>query len=202
MADLSDELGLNRPLTGEALQQAVHERWQVKTGADSDAHLIDASAVTAGTIAELRAFGAPASPPATGRTKPVETTIWELDATLVAYKLEQDQDYHLVLSDAHAATMIAEIPNPAAAPGSRFLPQITASRDAFAKRFQRQLEALAAGGPGEEAPMIVHISVPVHVTGVGFFDFIHGQAGVAPNGIELHPVLSIAFPNKPQSSQT
>jgi hypothetical protein len=27
------------------------------------------------------------------------------------------------------------------------------------------------------------------VTGVGFFDAMHGQAGVAPNGIELHPVL-------------
>jgi hypothetical protein len=30
------------------------------------------------------------------------------------------------------------------------------------------------------------------ITGVGFFDFIHGQAGVAPHGIELHPVLSFS----------
>ncbi|MSQ21739.1 MAG: DUF3761 domain-containing protein [Dehalococcoidia bacterium] len=29
------------------------------------------------------------------------------------------------------------------------------------------------------------------MTGVGFFDLIHGQRGVAPNGIELHPVLAI-----------
>lgn len=27
-------------------------------------------------------------------------------------------------------------------------------------------------------------------SGVGFFDFLHGQTGVAPNGIELHPVLA------------
>jgi len=27
------------------------------------------------------------------------------------------------------------------------------------------------------------------VTGVAFFDFKHGQTGVAPNGIELHPIL-------------
>jgi hypothetical protein len=27
------------------------------------------------------------------------------------------------------------------------------------------------------------------VSGVIFFDFLHGQRGVAPNGIELHPVL-------------
>ena len=34
----------------------------------------------------------------------------------------------------------------------------------------------------------------VRVTGIGFFDPTHGQAGVAPNGIELHPVLRIEFP--------
>jgi len=34
----------------------------------------------------------------------------------------------------------------------------------------------------------------VRITGVGFFDYIHGQHGVAPNGIELHPVLGVAFP--------
>jgi hypothetical protein len=34
---------------------------------------------------------------------------------------------------------------------------------------------------------------PVTLFGVGFFDVIHGQRGVAPNGIELHPVLGICF---------
>jgi hypothetical protein len=33
------------------------------------------------------------------------------------------------------------------------------------------------------------------VTGVGFFDIIHGQTGVAPNGIELHPVLRVSNSN-------
>jgi hypothetical protein len=28
------------------------------------------------------------------------------------------------------------------------------------------------------------------VVGVAFFDTKHGQTGVAPNGIELHPILS------------
>jgi hypothetical protein len=27
------------------------------------------------------------------------------------------------------------------------------------------------------------------ITGVGFFDYQHGQTGVAPNAIELHPVI-------------
>ena len=30
------------------------------------------------------------------------------------------------------------------------------------------------------------------VTGVAFFDYDHGQTGVAPNAIELHPVLRFA----------
>jgi hypothetical protein len=37
------------------------------------------------------------------------------------------------------------------------------------------------------------VSAKVRVTGVGFFDKIHGQTGAAPNGIELHPVLGIEF---------
>jgi hypothetical protein len=33
------------------------------------------------------------------------------------------------------------------------------------------------------------------ITGVGFFDKVHGQTGVAPNtGIEFHPILKIEFP--------
>jgi hypothetical protein len=27
------------------------------------------------------------------------------------------------------------------------------------------------------------------ITGIGFFDIDHGQTGVAPNAIELHPVI-------------
>jgi hypothetical protein len=30
------------------------------------------------------------------------------------------------------------------------------------------------------------------VTGVLFFDYPHGQTGVAPNAIEVHPVLDFA----------
>jgi hypothetical protein len=30
------------------------------------------------------------------------------------------------------------------------------------------------------------------VTGVAFFDFDHGQTGVAPNAIELHPILAFS----------
>jgi hypothetical protein len=36
-------------------------------------------------------------------------------------------------------------------------------------------------------------STPARITGVGFFDRMHGQTGVAPNVIELHPILKIEW---------
>jgi hypothetical protein len=36
--------------------------------------------------------------------------------------------------------------------------------------------------------------VPFGLDGIGFPDELHGQTGVAPNGIELHPLLGIAIP--------
>jgi hypothetical protein len=35
-------------------------------------------------------------------------------------------------------------------------------------------------------------SEPAGTTGLAFFDFLHGQTGMAPNGIELQPVLGFA----------
>jgi hypothetical protein len=190
------ELTFFPPPRDATVQQRVHERWAVKTGGGPDANLIDASAVTLTTIASLISQPAPSAWPPAGRVKGVETTIWELDVILVGYQLEQDQDYHLVLADQAKNTMIAEIPDPALVDASSlFKAQIVSSRQAFDGHFGLQMQALRAlAQPGAPAPMIVQVAVPVHVTGPGFFDFIHGQTGVAPNGIELHPVLNIQFP--------
>jgi hypothetical protein len=35
----------------------------------------------------------------------------------------------------------------------------------------------------------VRLCTKARVVGVAFFDFNHGQTGVAPNAIELHPIL-------------
>lgn len=37
------------------------------------------------------------------------------------------------------------------------------------------------------------IDARARITGVGFFDRVHGQTGVAKNGLELHPILKIVF---------
>ena len=37
----------------------------------------------------------------------------------------------------------------------------------------------------------VRLCARARVTGVAFFDTDHGQTGVAPNAIELHPILGL-----------
>ncbi len=108
MENLGDqELGVAEgaggpPAPDDAVAAVVHERWSVKTGADPDAASIDVTKVTPTTVAALRSVAAPATVPPNGRVPDgsVETTVWALDATLVGYKLESDQDFHLGLADA------------------------------------------------------------------------------------------------------
>jgi len=158
------------------------ERWAVKTGRDADASRVDLAQATPITIAALRALPAPSKLPGDQRLPPTETTLYVVSATLREYKIASDADYHLVLADADGATMIAEIPDPADMPArSPLAAGVKNARAEFDRKF---------------APMpfvFKDAQVPVCVKGIGFFDFHHGQAGIAPNGIELHPVLDIQF---------
>lgn len=157
------------------------ERWSVKTGTDADVNKVNLNSPSSTTIAALRSPGAPSPIPANNRVSPWETTEWILNATLTQYKLESDSDYHLVLRDAGGLTMIVEIPSPSCVgAGSPFLAGITNARNQFNARFTATTSFQTA-------------NIPVQIKGVGMFDFLHGQTGVAPNGIELHPVLDIIF---------
>jgi hypothetical protein len=74
--------------------------------------------------------------------------------------------------------MIVEIPSVACAAGGPWAKQIEAARDA----------AQHALHPGTG---LRRVAVPAVIVGVGFYDYVHGQTGVAPNGVELHPALQI-----------
>ena len=41
-------------------------------------------------------------------------------------------------------------------------------------------------------PLAPIMQIAPRIVGVGFFDYNHGQTGVAPNAIELHSVLGFA----------
>jgi hypothetical protein len=136
----------------------------------------------------------------TARSAPVETTVYTVDAFVTFYKKETDVDYHIVLQDRLLApgeplddnpphTLISEIPSPACVITSAtprvLVPSPLAEGIARARaKFDARLSATS---------FFQTANIPVRVTGVGFFDFEHGQTGVAPNAIELHPVLDISF---------
>lgn len=77
--------------------------------------------------------------------------------------------------------MLAEIPDPACVKSSSpFSSLIHDARTGFDARFTATTSFKTA-------------NIPVRLTGVGFFDYRRGQVGVAPNAIELHPVLDVVF---------
>ena len=152
------------------------ERWNVKTLSDADRDKVDFTPKEA-TVGWLVSQEHPAQSPADQRIGPIETQTYKVRARLISYKLEQDRDFHIVIADVEdpGKTMIAEIPSPdcAGACASGHVEEFRRAR-AVIMEFSNQ-------APG----------VTVVVTGVGFFDFLHGQTGAAPNGIELHPVFKI-----------
>ncbi len=157
------------------------ERWPVKTMSDPQASQVDLTPVDT-TVPDLTSLRAPKTLPEDGRVVPTEFTTYRLTARLVEAKIEADEDIHLVIADPKNSrdTMIVELPNPtcAGASTSRVVQQMSTVRQAFVGRFG--------------APPTTHferISGTAQITGIAFFDFLHGQTGVAPNGIEIHPVI-------------
>lgn len=157
------------------------ERWAVKTMTDARAGEVDLHP-RATTIGALRSLPAPHIAPRSPR-QAGERFTYRVTAHLVEMKLEADSDIHLVVADpASGRTMIAEFPASYCTVGASALLRrdMTASRDAL---------IAACGDPSASSFHDLHGSGTL--TGVAFFDVLHGQTGVAPNGIELHPVLRL-----------
>jgi hypothetical protein len=170
-------------LSASAFAQCGQERWPVKTLQDPDAKLVHFKPVDS-TIHSLRE---PKQPANLRTIDPkirldAEKQVYTVKALLIGFKKEGDSDYHLVLADPvdRKKTMIAEIPAP------------TCANKKYAAQFVAAAKFIESLGHATPKFKTLEKPVPVTVTGVFFFDFIHGQTGVAPNGAELHPVLEIA----------
>lgn len=164
------------------------QRWSIKTLTDAAATQVDSTPQDV-TVQHLRSIPAPKPLPDDTRLAPVEFTTFRVRARLVAWKKEDDEDLHLVLADPHNShrTIIAEVPNSTC--------QLVCSSASVNRFLQARNALIARLGPPPASFKTPHPMPLVTVTGVGFFDFIHGQNGVAPNGFELHPVTSIVFEN-------
>jgi len=173
------------------------ERWPVKIVNDEDKERIDPE-VQDTTIEDLLLIQRPADMPFKKRVKryqanraaPAETTIWRIEARIISHKWEKDGDFHVVIQSLESGyTMIIETPQegvgsdgqPFIDDDSRFKEQIEEARLALADRLQPTTH-------------FNNESIRVRITGVGFFDLMHGQTGVAQtNALELHPVLAVEF---------
>jgi hypothetical protein len=136
------------------------ERWTVKTLQDRP-RLLPARKTT---IHFLITRPAPSHIPDT--RLPFERHVYTVVAAVVLVRPEDDSDLHVVLQQG-GNHMISEAPSP--------------SCDKHATPYRRRQMRVARSH--------VRLCARARVTGVAFFDFDHGQTGVAPNAIELHPIL-------------
>jgi hypothetical protein len=137
------------------------ERWAVKTLQDRPRLL----RVRKTTIHFLITRPAPQTLP--DARLPFERHVYTVVAPVVLVRPEEDSDLHVVLQSG-GNHMIAEAPSP--------------SCDRHATPLRRRQMRVARNH--------IRLCGRARVTGVAFFDFPHGQTGVAPNAIELHPILA------------
>jgi hypothetical protein len=122
------------------------------------------------TVAHLTSIPRPAHVPRTRRL-PFERHLYSLIASATFIREESDQDLHVELR-VGSRTMIAEAVN---------APFCTAHATGYRKVQMRKARRLVRS-----------YCARARVVGVPFFDYYHGQTGVAPNAIELHPILGFA----------
>jgi hypothetical protein len=158
-------------------------RWSVKVAADRNAALIADYARTA-DIAALGALAAPGDPQARQDTRflPTEGMVYEVSGTLLSVQGMADGDLRLVVAGRNdpQTTIVAVAPAAACAQNSRFADNIVAVRHALLRRFG-QVSWLTPG-------------LPATLTGIAYFAVRRGEPSAAANGIELHPLIGVAFP--------
>ncbi|HKV26063.1 MAG TPA: hypothetical protein VJN93_15825 [Candidatus Acidoferrum sp.] len=198
-----------------AAQCGGEERWAVKDGTDASADQVKFSNVVNETLAALIQRKEPKLPADnTTRIVPQETSVVQLQARLIQWKLEADSDYHLVLTDdtlqftpaggkPTGHSLIGEIPDPNCLSGSHddfgtqspFV-QIAGNPPMGIATARQQLNeafpnADLTGGWNDAG------GARVEIIGVTFYDPPHGQVSRAPNNLELHPIVSIKFLDNP-----
>ena len=190
-------------LSPAAFGECGKERWKVKVGQDEHVkYLFLNNDIAAGnlenptvtTISQLHNKPYP-FPSLTGRPPAwsyyqratsggdnTEFTIWTITARLTEKKNEADEDYHLILKS-QSKYMVAEIPS------VNCVAQTVEPLKGMIIKARQDFDVWKSTHPGS------NFNQRVRITGIGFFDRIHGAEGSAPNGIELHPVIKIEFLN-------
>jgi hypothetical protein len=159
-------------------------RPHVKSLRDPEAHKIQFDAPISTTIQALNAIAPHCGPARDHRVRPEEFRVYEVVGRITRVQREPDHDIHVVLQDLEdpQAYLVTES-NDADAGGNVASPYRAKLGDA-----RKMLEDLQSEGARELKDLV---GLTVRVTGVGFFDMKHFQAGRSRSCIELHPILRI-----------
>jgi hypothetical protein len=156
-------------------------RWPVKTLSDPARTRVDFNPISV-LVKQLRLRARPGISIGTNtpRTSRTEFHTWKVKGRPIQAKLEDDNDIHLVIAipSAPSKTMIVEFPKKTCVASSFRRFRIANARQQFLNN---------CGSVSSSSWL--KLAGSVTITGVGFWDEKHGQTGIAPNGIELHPVL-------------
>lgn len=156
------------------------ERELVKVLEDVDAPSVDFTPRET-TVEALRQISVPAGYDRNSeRRYEVEKHVVRVRAQLVGWKYEADKDFHIVIAQpGHPdQTMIVEPPDPSCSTSPKAVD--------FGKVRAALIQCFGEPARWKKLPPMI-----VDLEGVAYFDPIHGQTGVSPNGIELHPLLSV-----------
>jgi hypothetical protein len=181
LQELLDKPPVDLPFVPElAAVSCPVERGPVKEGADADRYKVSTT-VSKVTVRYLDARVKPTTYPKNRRVTSTELHTYQVTAYVTQYKQESDGDVHLVLKDGSGHWMLAELPYGACVPtASRWKTPIRNARAAFAAKYK-------------VTRSWHYIHRLVTLRGIGYMDPLHGQTGVAPNGVELHPVTYVQF---------
>lgn len=167
---------LNFCIINAYTQSPGKERWDVKSLNDKNADKIDTNdlIVSVKALSEIPNLSKVYK---NATRMHVEMKTFTIICVVKKVIKEDDGDYHLIVSDTGFSNnqMIVEIINPHYA-NPKYYSLINQARENLIY-YQRKKQL---------------INNTFKITGVAFFDIPHNQGGVAPNYIELHPVLKFS----------
>jgi hypothetical protein len=159
------------------------ERWKIKTLSDIDTLKINFQNIKNSSVSEQVSIKRPNI--IRNRRDSLETIVYKINCNIVGYKREEgDKDIHVILEDENTEeTMVAEIPSH----------KCQAIKETSRLKLFSDLNKWFVENIGYPTNEFTYLKrhIPVTIVGVGFFDYVHGQIGMASNGREIHPILSI-----------
>jgi hypothetical protein len=174
--------------TALVAQDCGVKRWSVKTLSDVDTSHINFSRTVPSSVHRQINLQRPIASPNSRLES--EDTVYSIFCNIICFKKEKDdKDIHLVIEDPIThETMVAELIS------SQCSSVLHTSRYEQFKALEEWFTA-QVHKPTSKFYYLPQ-PLPVHITGIGFYDFVHGQKGMASNGREIHPILSMEIINE------